>query len=108
MLAINVVSIHSLWLKRVRRSALALFVLAITIIVGMWLERYVIVLSSPAQDFLPSSWRVSFGNHNDLLMLLGSIAFFAVLLLIFIRLLPAITIYEVEELIHERRTEGKP
>jgi Ni/Fe-hydrogenase subunit HybB-like protein len=108
MLAINVGSIQSLWFKRVRRSPLALFVLAITINVGMYLERYVIVLSSPAQDFLPSSWRVSFGNHNDVLMLVGSIAFFAVLLLTFIRLLPAISIYEVEELIHERRTEGKP
>jgi molybdopterin-containing oxidoreductase family membrane subunit len=107
MLALNVLAVQPLWLARVRRSPRALFAIALAVNVGMWLERYMIVLSSPAHDFLPSSWRTSYGNGTDLLMLAGSVGVFAVLLLLFIRFLPAISIYEVEELIHERRREGK-
>jgi molybdopterin-containing oxidoreductase family membrane subunit len=107
MLAINVLSIQALWFARVRRSPRLLFALALIVNLGMWLERYVIVLSSPARDFLPSSWRTLYGNHNDLLMLFGSLGFFVVLMLVFIRALPAISIYEVKELIHERRQEGE-
>ncbi len=107
MTAINVGSIQTLWFKRVRRSPIALFALAIVINIGMWLERYVIVFTAPARDFLPSSWGLMYGNHNDVMMLAGSLAFFTVLLLLFIRFLPAISIYEVEELVHEQREEQR-
>jgi molybdopterin-containing oxidoreductase family membrane subunit len=108
MIAINVVAAQSLWFARVRRSPLALFGLALVINVGMWLERYVIVFTSPARDFLPSSWGLIYGNRNDVLMLAGSIGLFTVLLLLFIRVLPAISIYEVEELVHEQREAPRP
>jgi molybdopterin-containing oxidoreductase family membrane subunit len=108
MIGINVVAAQSLWFARVRRSPAVLFGLALVINVGMWLERYVIVFTSPARDFLPSSWGLVYGNRNDVMMLAGSIGLFTVLLLLFIRVLPAISIYEVEELVHEQREAPRP
>ncbi len=107
MLAINVLATQLLWFRRVRTSPIVLFALALVLNVGMWLERYVIVFSAPARDFLPSSWGLTYGNHNDVLMLAGALGLFTLLLLLFVRVLPAISIYEVEELVHEQREERR-
>jgi hypothetical protein len=67
----------------------------------MWLERFVIVVSGPSHDFLPSSWGVFVPTGWDWTMLVASIGFFAFLFLVFLRLLPAISIFEMRELAHE-------
>jgi Ni/Fe-hydrogenase subunit HybB-like protein len=100
-IVLNVAMPQLLWFRRVRRSTVALFALSILVNVGMWLERFVIVVSGPSHDFLPSSWGVFVPTGWDWTMLVASIGFFAFLFLVFLRLLPAISIFEMRELAHE-------
>ncbi len=102
MMIINICVTQSLWWPRIRQSPRLLFVIALIINVGMWLERYVIVLTSAHRDFLPSAWDTSYGTWVDWTMLLGSIAVFFTLFLLFIRFLPAVSIYEEKELEYEK------
>lgn len=107
MMAINVVVTQSLWWGGLRRSPWLLFTVAIIINIGMWLERYVIVLSSVQRDYLPSAWGVGQGTAVDWTMLLGSLGLFALLFLLFIRLLPIISISEEKELLFKDRQRGE-
>ncbi|MBN9035556.1 MAG: polysulfide reductase NrfD [Rhizobiales bacterium] len=102
MLACNVGVLQALWLRRVRFSPLALWIAAVLINLGMWLERYVIVVSGLANDFLPSSWGTQSLAWLDYGIFLGSLGTFFALVFLFIRILPAITIFEVEELADEK------
>jgi Ni/Fe-hydrogenase subunit HybB-like protein len=101
MLACNVGVLQLVWFRQIRERPAALFAVAILINVGMWLERYVIVVSGPAQDFLPTSWNTQTLTWLDYGLLLGSLGTFFALIFLFIRVLPAISIFEVEELEHE-------
>jgi molybdopterin-containing oxidoreductase family membrane subunit len=105
MIFCNVGVNQLLWFRKIRINIPALFAIAILINVGMWLERYVIVFSGPHHDYMPSAWAYETGDTVDLLMLIGSLGLFAALMLLFIRFLPAISIYEVKELIKEQRDE---
>jgi molybdopterin-containing oxidoreductase family membrane subunit len=78
-----------------------LFPLALLINLGMWLERYVIVVTSLARDYLPSDWNVVLPTWVDFGLILGSIGMFFALMFLFVRLLPLVPIYEVAELEHE-------
>jgi molybdopterin-containing oxidoreductase family membrane subunit len=80
-------------------------VISIVINVGMWLERYVIVVVSLTRDFLPSIWRSYHGTVWDWATFLGSIGLFLSLLFLFIRFLPVISIAEMRALVDE--TEGR-
>lgn len=102
MLGLNVGLLQLLWWRRVRTSPLALFALSILINAGMWLERYVIVITSEHRDFLPSAWRLVAPTPWDWLLLAGSLGLFFFLMLMFIRLLPAISMFEMRELSHDR------
>ncbi len=101
MLACNVLAPQVLWWRRARRSAALLFGLSLVINVGMWMERVLIVVQSLHRDFLPSSWGLFVPTVWDWVFLLGSISTFAWLFLVFIRLLPAISISEMRELVRE-------
>ncbi|MBI4458933.1 MAG: polysulfide reductase NrfD [Acidobacteria bacterium] len=102
----NVLSPQLLWLKRIRTSVPILFVLALVINVGMWLERFVIVITSLHRDFLPSSWGMYSPTRWDWAVLFGSIGLFVALLFLFIRFLPMISIFEMRELVSQTQTEG--
>ena len=106
MLAINVLLPQVLWFRRARRSAVLLFALSLAVNLGMWMERVVIVVQSTSHDFLPSSWGRFVPTAWDWVMLLGSISAFAWLFLVFIRLLPAISISEMRELARESVKEA--
>jgi Ni/Fe-hydrogenase subunit HybB-like protein len=95
----NVVLIQALWFKRVRSSPVALFLVSIVVNVGMWLERFVIVITSLHRDFLPSSWGMYRGTVWDWTLYVGTIGFFLALMFLFIRLLPMISIFEVRALV---------
>lgn len=99
MMTCNVLAPQCLWWRRVRHSPLALFVLSLAINTGMWMERFLIVVSSLHRDFLPSSWGMFYPTWWDWIMLAGSIAMFAWLFLVFIRCLPVISIAEMRELV---------
>jgi molybdopterin-containing oxidoreductase family membrane subunit len=90
-----------LWFRSVRRNLWLLFVISIIVNIGMWLERFVIVVTSLAQDFMPSAWGMYYPTIFDWSMYLGTIGFFLTLLLLFIRVLPVISIFEMRELVSE-------
>jgi Ni/Fe-hydrogenase subunit HybB-like protein len=95
----NGVAPQLMWFRRMRTSALWLFVTAQFVNVGMWLERFVIVPTSLSRDFLPSSWGMFHGTRWDWAMYLGSIGLFIFLLFLFVRVLPMISIFEMRTLI---------
>jgi molybdopterin-containing oxidoreductase family membrane subunit len=103
----NVVSPQILWFKKMRTSPPILFILSIIINIGMWTERYVIVVTSLHHDFMPSAWHLYKGTLWDWATLIGSIGFFLFLFLLFIRTLPVIAISELRELIHKLEKERK-
>jgi molybdopterin-containing oxidoreductase family membrane subunit len=97
----NVVAPQLFWFPAMRRSEVALFVVAILVNIGMWAERFVIIAVSLTRDFVPSSWAMYYPTWVDWGLLFGSIATFGALFLLFLRFLPAIPIFEVKELKHE-------
>ena len=99
LLLCNVVTPQSLWFKRVRSSVPALFVISIIVNIGMWLERFVIIATSLHRDFLPSSWGRFSPTFWDVSTYLGTIGFFLTLLLLFLRFLPMISIFEMRTLL---------
>ena len=94
-----------LWFKRSARNPVLLFISSIVVLVGMWLERFVIIVSSLAQDYLPSSWRNFQATRWDWATYLGTIGLFLFLFFLFIRLLPMISIFEVRTLLPQAKVE---
>jgi molybdopterin-containing oxidoreductase family membrane subunit len=101
MMACNVLAPQVLWWRRARRNVLLLFVLSLVINLGMWTERVLIVVQSTSHDFMPSAWGRFVPTLWDWIFLLGSISMFVWLFLVFIRLLPAISISEMRLLVRE-------
>ena len=101
LIVLNIVIPQVLWFRRARRSIPVLFTLGILVNIGMWMERFMIVVTGLAQDFLPSSWGLFIPTWVDWTMLAGSIGLFALLFLLFLRALPAISIFEMREIAAE-------
>jgi molybdopterin-containing oxidoreductase family membrane subunit len=101
LLFCNIAVPQLLWLKAVRTSPVALFFIAVTVNVGMWLERFVIVVGSLSRDHLPSSWGHYTATVWDWTLYLGTIGLFLFLLLMFLRFLPLISIFEMRTLLPE-------
>lgn len=101
----NVVIPQLLWFRRIRKNPVTLFLVALSVNIGMWLERFVIVIVSLHRDFLPSSWGIFAPTGWDWLILFGSVGLFGSLIFLFVRFLPMISIFEVREIIAERREE---
>jgi molybdopterin-containing oxidoreductase family membrane subunit len=91
------------WLKRVRTSIPLLFAMSIVVNIGMWLERFIIIVTSLHHDFLPSSWEMFYPTIWDWGTYVGSIGLFLFLLLLFIRFLPMISVFEMRELVSRQR-----
>jgi molybdopterin-containing oxidoreductase family membrane subunit len=98
----NVITPQFLWLKRVRTSTACLFVIAIIVNIGMWLERFVIVITSLHRSFLPATWGLYVPTRWDWALYVGTIGLFFTLFLLFIRVLPMISIFEIREVVHEQ------
>ncbi|HEY4294226.1 NrfD/PsrC family molybdoenzyme membrane anchor subunit [Luteibacter sp.] len=101
-IACNSLSIQALWWPRVRTSPLALVVIALLVLTGMWMERFMLIVTSLYRDFLPSSWGMFHPTVWDGAFLLGSIGLFALLFLIFVRLVPVLSIAELRRHAAER------
>jgi molybdopterin-containing oxidoreductase family membrane subunit len=95
----NVVAPNTLWSKRLRTSVPFLFFVSIVVSIGMWLERFVIIVTSLHRDFLPSSWGLYAGTHFDWAAFIGTIGLFLTLMFLFVRFLPAISIFEMRTLV---------
>jgi molybdopterin-containing oxidoreductase family membrane subunit len=87
-----------LWIKKVRTSVLPLFAVCMVVNVGMWLERFVIVVTSLHRDFLPSSWGMYYPTVWDWSTFIGTMGLFLTLFYLFIRVLPMISIFEIRTL----------
>jgi len=89
------------WSARARSSVAIQFIVAIIVSIGMWLERFVIVVTSLHRDFLPSSWGMYIPTRWDWMTFIGTLGFFVTLLFLFIRVLPMISIFEMRTILPE-------
>jgi Ni/Fe-hydrogenase subunit HybB-like protein len=96
MFCCNCVIPQVLWIKKVRRNIAATWFLSIIINIGMWFERFVIIVTSLHRDYLPSSWAMFYPTWVDISVFIGSIGVFFTCFLLFIRVLPSIAIAEVK------------
>ena len=107
LITCNVIAPNALWFKKIRSSPVVLFIWSIIVLIGMWLERFVIIVSSLAQDHLPSSWGIFQATRWDWATYLGTIGLFTFLFFLFIRMLPMISIFEVRALLPSAKVKGK-
>ncbi len=107
LMAANILIPQALWFQRVRTTPLLLFIVALAVNVGMWLERYAIVVVSLHRDYLPSSWGMYAGTIWDYATFIGSIGLFLTLLFIFVRLLPMISMFEMRHLLATTHGHGQ-
>ena len=91
----NVLQIQLLWFARVRRSPAALFVISVGVLIGMWLERFMLIVTSLYRDYVPSSWGMFYPTFWDIAFLLGSVGLFFVLYLTFVRVAPVVSMFEL-------------
>jgi molybdopterin-containing oxidoreductase family membrane subunit len=105
LLFCNAVVPQFLWLRRVRSSPLALFVIAIIVNIGMWLERFIIIVVSLHRDFLPSAWGMYAPTIWDWSTYVGTIGLFLALLFLFVRFLPMISIFEMRTILPEAKVD---
>ncbi len=104
----NVIVPQALWSARVRANPILLFVIAIIVNIGMWLERFVIVITSLHRDFLPSSWGNYLPTVWDVATFAGTIGLFLSLVFLFIRFLPMISIFEMRTLLPQAEIKEEP
>jgi Ni/Fe-hydrogenase subunit HybB-like protein len=90
---------QTLWFKKVRTNTVVLFCIALLVNVGMWLERFVIIVTSLSRDYLPSSWGMYAGTKWDWMTYIGTLGLFAWLMFLFLRLLPMISMFEMRTII---------
>ncbi len=102
LLTCNIFVPQLLWIRRVRLNVTAVWLLSLVVQTGMWLERFVIVITSLHRDFLPSSWGMYYPTVWDLFTLFGTCGFFMLLMILFVRTLPAISIFEEREEVHRK------
>jgi molybdopterin-containing oxidoreductase family membrane subunit len=107
LILFNVLIPQLLWFSRVRRSVPMLFVLALVINIGMWLERFVIVVSSLARNFMQSKWAIYVPTRYDWGVFIGTLGLFVALLFLFIRFLPMISAFEMRELVARTHEEAE-
>jgi Ni/Fe-hydrogenase subunit HybB-like protein len=101
----NIILPQSLWLNKVRSTPMALFIVACIVQTGMWLERFVIVVMSLQRDYLPTSWGMYWFTKWDIMTLLGTMGFFTFLFFLFIRFMPAISIFEIRALLPQAKVK---
>jgi molybdopterin-containing oxidoreductase family membrane subunit len=101
LLVCNFIVPQLMWSKRLRRNVGAVFFVVMFVNVGMWLERFVIVVTSLHRDFLPSSWEMYYPTVWDFSTFFGTVGLFLTLMFLFVRVLPMISVFEVRALLPE-------
>jgi Ni/Fe-hydrogenase subunit HybB-like protein len=107
LIACNIVIPQSLWFKKVRSNVLALFILSLVVNCGMWLERFIIVVTSLHREYMPSQWGMYYPTRWDWATFVGTIGLFLTLFFLFVRFLPAISIFEMRTLVPVSQEEAK-
>jgi molybdopterin-containing oxidoreductase family membrane subunit len=96
MITCNVISPQLFWFKRIRQNMWAVFIISIVVNIGMWFERFVIIATTLAREFMPSNWGYFIPTWVDILTFVGTFGLFLTLFLLFMRFLPMIAISEVK------------
>ncbi|MGA3053241.1 MAG: NrfD/PsrC family molybdoenzyme membrane anchor subunit [Candidatus Korobacteraceae bacterium] len=107
LILFNLVIPQVLWAPKIRANTRWLFLISLVILVGMWLERFIIIVTSLSRDFLPSSWGHYVATRWDYAIFFGTIGFFAAAMFIFIRIMPSISIFEMRQLLPESEVKAK-
>ncbi len=107
MMTCNVITPQLFWFKKLRTSIAISWVLSIVVNIGMWFERFVIIVTSLHRDYLPSSWVMFYPTWVDVGIFVGSIGVFFTLFLLFLRVLPPVAIAEVKLLLKSQSHEAK-
>jgi molybdopterin-containing oxidoreductase family membrane subunit len=102
----NCIVVQTFWSSKLRKNLKWVWVASIVINVGMWLERFVIVVISLHRDFVPSAWGTYHPTWVDISIYAGSFGLFGTLFLLFLKFLPAVAVTEVKELSHEMHHEA--
>jgi molybdopterin-containing oxidoreductase family membrane subunit len=108
LIVCNCLAVQVMWFPWARSNVPLLFVISIVVNIGMWLERYVIVVTSLHRDFVPAAWGMYHGTFWDYSTYYGSLGLFLALMFLFIRFLPVISIAEMRELVLETQAESEP
>ncbi len=109
MVLCNVIVPQALWFKKARGSIAALFVISILVNVGMWFERFVIIVVSLHRSYLPSSWGMFYPTLVDVGVLVGAFGLFFTCFLVFIRVLPMIAMWEIKGVVgHSAHAAARP
>jgi Ni/Fe-hydrogenase subunit HybB-like protein len=103
LLLCNVIVPQAFWLGFVRRNVVLVFVIAVIINLGMWFERVMIIMNTLSHDYMPSAWRLFFPTVWDWMLLFGSLGLFALMFLVFVRLMPSVSMHEVKQLVAEEQ-----
>lgn len=106
MVSCNVISPHLLWLKKVRQNMVLVFIVSIIVNIGMWFERFVIIVTSLHRDYLPSSWANYSPTWVEVTEFIGSFGLFFTLFLLFVRYLPVINMSEVKGVLSAKRIKS--
>ena len=106
MVSCNVISPQVFWFKKARTSIPILFVMSIIINIGMWFERFVIIVTSLHRDFLPSAWGYFTPTIWDVSCLLGSFGLFFTMFCLFVRFLPMVATSEVKTVLPQADPHG--
>ncbi len=104
MMTCNVVSPQLMWVKKWRRNIVLTFFMSIVVNIGMWFERFVIIVTSIHRDYVPSSWNLFHPTFVDIGLFLGTIGIFFVLFLLYSRVFPVLALNEVKTIL---RTTGE-
>lgn len=96
MVTCNVVSPHLLWFKKLRTNLVFVFILSLVVNVGMWFERFVIIVTSLHRDYLPSSWAMYSPTWVEVVTFIGTFGLFFTMFFLFVRFLPTINVAEVK------------
>lgn len=99
MVSCNVIAPQFFWFRKFRTNHLLMVIVCIFVNIGMWFERFVIVITSLSRDFIPSSWGYYSPTWVDICMLIGSFGLFFTLFLLFVRFLPIVAISEVKSIL---------
>jgi hypothetical protein len=101
----NILIPQVLWLNKVRSTPWQLFLVSLVVNTGMWLERFVIVVTSLQRDFLPSSWGMYWYTKWDLMIFIGTMGLFTMLFFFFIRVMPSISVFEIRTLLPQAKVK---
>lgn len=106
MIFCNVITPQVFWMRRFRQSVVAVWIVALFVTIGMWFERFVIIVTSLHRAWLPGEWHMFFPTPVDILTFVGTFGLFATLFLLFLRFLPAFPIAEIKAVMPQGDPHG--